>query len=273
MKKILLLSALAIMSAVQALAQSFNVGGIAFKVYDTNNSYVEVTEGSNNAFGHFVIPGYVTNDGVDYKVKRVGEYAFFTAASAFDITFEEGVTEIQQFAISYCPNLTAINLPKSLRTLGQSCFARNEKLPSITFPEGLTTIEKFACMGCTSLKEVTFPSTLTTINKEAFKECPVIEIYSYATKAPWVNPNAFQNYDQIVIHVLPGCADAYTEAETWSQCTIVDDLGDEVVGVKTVSTTASTATKTYDLQGRVLPKDAASSANGIRIQNGKKTMR
>ncbi|MDO4211355.1 MAG: leucine-rich repeat domain-containing protein, partial [Bacteroidales bacterium] len=110
---------------------------MAYKVYDANNSYVEVTEGSTNAFGHFTIPGYVTNAGVDYKVKRVGEYAFFYAASAFDVTFEEGVTEIQQFAFSYCDNLTAINLPKSLRTLGQSCFARNNSLPAITFPEGI----------------------------------------------------------------------------------------------------------------------------------------
>lgn len=270
MKKILLFSALIMLGAMQSFAQTFTVGGIAYKVYDAAMSYVEVTEGSNNAFGHFVIPGYVTNNGVDYKVKRVGEYAFFTAASAFDITFEEGVTEIQQFAISYCNNLTAINLPKSLRTLGQSCFSRNEKLPSIAFPEGFTTIEKFALMGCSSLKEVTFPSTLTTINKQAFKECPVIEIYSYATKAPWVNPNAFDNYDQIVIHVLPGCAGSYEEDATWSQCTIVEDLGQEVVGMEAVSTTAPTAAKTYDLQGRVLPKDAD---GGVRILNGRKIMR
>lgn len=269
MKKILLLAALAIMSAAQAFAQTFNVGGMAYKIYDANNNYVEVTEGSSNAFGHFTIPGYVTYNGTDYKVKRVAEYAFFTASSAFDITFEEGVTEIQQFAISYCPNLTAINLPKSLRTLGQSCFSRNEKLPAIAFPEGFTTIEKFACMGCTSLKEVTFPSTLTTINKEAFKECPVIEIYSYATKAPWVNPNAFQNYDQIVIHVLPGSAESYENDATWGQCTIVEDLGSEVVGVTSVSAAASTAAKVYDLQGR----PEAGSQPRVRIQNGKKILR
>lgn len=268
MKKILLLAALAIMSAAQAFAQTFNVGGMAYKIYDTNNNYVEVTEGSSNAFGHFTIPGYATYNGVDYKVKRVAEYAFFTAASAFDITFEEGVTEIQQFAISYCDNLTAINLPRSLRTLGQSCMARNKSLPSIAFPEGLTTIEKFTCMGCTSLKEVTFPSTLTTINKEAFKECPVMEIYSYATKAPWVNPNAFQNYDQIVIHVLPGYADVYTEDATWGQCTIVDDLGVEVVGVKSINTSAAHDANIYDLQGR-----ATDSAHGILIQHGKKVVR
>lgn len=273
MKKSLLLSALVIMSAAQAFAQSFKVGGIAYKVYDADKNYVEVTEGSSNAFGHFVIPGYVTNNGVDYKVKRVAEYAFFTAASAFDITFEEGVTEIQQFAISYCSNLTAINLPKSLRTLGQSCFSRNEKLPSIAFPEGFTTIEKFACMGCSSLREVTFPSTLTTINKQAFKECPVIEIYSYATTAPWVNPNAFDDYSQIVIHVLPGYAESYEEDATWGKCTIVEDLGEEdVVGMKSVSTTASAESRAYDLQGRVAPQGAA-SPSGIRILNGKKTVR
>lgn len=268
MKKILLLSAFALIGVMQSFAQSFNVGGMAYKVYDAANSYVEVTEGCTNAFGHFTIPRYATNNGVDYKVKRVAEYAFFNNASVFDITFEDGVTEIQQFAISYCTNLTAINLPKSLRTLGQSCFARNTQLPSIVLPEGLTTVEKFACMGCTSLREVTFPSTLTTINKEAFKECPVIEIYSYATKAPWVNPNAFQNYDQIVIHVLPGYADVYEAAETWNQCTIVDDLGEEVVGVKSIGTSAAADAKTYDLQGR-----ASDSAHGIHIQHGKKVVR
>lgn len=271
MKKSLILSVLIMLGAVQAFAQTFNVGGVAYKVYDASNSYVEVTEGSSNTFGKFTIPGYVTYNGVDYKVKRVAEYAFFTVDALHEISFDEGVSEIQQFAICYCNNLTAINLPKSLRTTGQSVFARNTKLPSITFPEGFTTVEKFALMGCTSLKEITFPSTLTTINKEAFKECPVIEIYSYATTAPWVNPNAFDNFEDIVLHVLPGCGKAYAEADSWSRCTIVEDLDQEVVGVKSISADKGAdngAAKTYDLQGR-----AATQNTGVLIKNGKKVIR
>lgn len=267
MKKFLLLSALIVMGAMQSFAQTFKVGGINYNVFDANNSYVEVTEGSTNAFGNFVIPGYVTDNDVKYKVKRVAENAFFYVNNAHSVTIEEGVTEIQQYAICYCANLTAITLPKTLRTLGQAAFSRNELLPTITFPEGLTTIEKFACMGCTALREVTLPSTLTTINKEAFKECPVGEVYSYATTAPWVNPNAFDDFENIVLHVLPGCGKEYAGAETWSRCTIVEDLGVTPDGVKTL-TPSATLGNIYDLQGRV-----NTTAKGLLIQDGKKVIR
>lgn len=275
MKKLFLLSALVLMSALQITAQTLRVNGINYKVYDAANSYVEITEGSTNVFGRFVFPGYVEDgDGNEYKVKRVAEYAFFYVTGALEMTFEDGLSEIQQFGISYCENLRTINLPRTLRTLGQSCLSRNVSLPMIAFNEGLTTIEKFACMGCASLTEVYLPSTLTTINKEAFKECPVTDIYCYATTAPWVNPNAFTDakghelYEQITLHVLPGCAETYAADATWGKCNIVEDL-EETAGIST-ATSRKCDNQYFDLQGR--PVSMGTKA-GLFIQGGKKVLK
>lgn len=276
MKKLFLLSALALMSALQITAQTLRVNGINYKVYDAANGYVEITEGSTNVFGRFVFPGYVEDGGNEYKVKRVAEYAFFYVTGALEMTFEDGLSEIQQFGISYCENLRTINLPRTLRTLGQGCLSRNVSLPMIAFNEGLTTIEKFACMGCASLTEVYLPSTLTTINKEAFKECPVTDIYCYATTAPWVNPNAFtdadgtQLYEQITLHVLPGCAETYAADATWGKCNIVEDL-EETESISTATTTGSKCLdQCFDLQGR--PVSTGTKA-GLFIQGGKKVIK
>lgn len=276
MKKLFLLSALALMSALQFTAQTLRVNGINYNVYDAANGYVEIAEGSTNVFGRFVFPGYVEDGGNEYKVKRVAEYAFFYVTGALEMTFEDGLSEIQQFGISYCENLRTINLPRTLRTLGQGCLSRNVSLPMIAFNEGLTTIEKFACMGCASLTEVYLPSTLTTINKEAFKECPVTDIYCYATTAPWVNPNAFtdakgtQLYEQITLHVLPGCAETYAADATWGKCNIVEDL-EETESISTATATSSKCLDQYfDLQGRPV---STGTKSGLFIQGGKKVIR
>lgn len=275
MKKLFFLSALALMSALQITAQTtLRVNGINYNVYDAANGYVEIAEGSTNVFGRFVFPGYVEDGGNEYKVKRVAEYAFFYVSGALEMTFEDGLSEIQQFGISYCENLRTINLPRTLRTLGPSALCRNGSLSQIAFPEGFTTIDRFVCMGCTSLSEVYLPSTLTTINKEAFKECPVNDIYCYATTAPWVNPNAFTDgeghelYEQITLHVLPGCAETYAADATWGKCNIVEDL-EETAGIST-ATSRKCDNQYFDLQGR--PVSMGTKA-GLFIQGGKKVLK
>lgn len=277
MKKLFLLSALALMSALQITAQTLRVNGINYNVYDAANGYVEIAEGSTNVFGRFVFPGYVEDGGNEYKVKRVAEYAFFYVSGALEMTFEDGLSEIQQYGISYCENLRTINLPRTLRTLGPSALCRNGSLSQIAFPEGFTTLDRFVCMGCSSLAEIYLPSTLTTIGKEAFKECgAVTDIYSYATTAPWVNPNAFTDgeghelYEQITLHVLPGCGKAYASDATWSKCTIVEDLG-ETEGVKTINVNENVnENPAYDLQGRVL---SGAYVKGLVIAGGKKVIK
>ena len=56
------------------------------------------------------------------------------------------VTEIENWAFSYCSGLTNITIPESVTKIGNSAFYGCSGLTSITIPESVTKIEDFAFM-------------------------------------------------------------------------------------------------------------------------------
>ena len=65
-------------------------------------------------------------------------------------------------------NLTSLDLPDSVISIGGSAFAENTNLVAVDFGESLVTIESYAFDGCSSLTEITLPNTLERINYHAF---------------------------------------------------------------------------------------------------------
>ena len=78
-----------------------------------------------------------------------------------------------------CANLTAIEIPATVKTIGDSAF-RGTSISSISFPEGLTFIGKHAFDGL-PLTSVTFPDSLKTIDTQAFYECTSLESVTFGT--------------------------------------------------------------------------------------------
>lgn len=94
-----------------------------------------------------VLPSSVEYEGEQYSVASVGEYAF-----------------------KGC-RFTDIQLPVSLKVIGNFSFTQCTVLPSVVFPEGLTDIGEYAFNQCTELRSVTFPTTLKNIGNCGFYNC------------------------------------------------------------------------------------------------------
>jgi hypothetical protein len=88
------------------------------------------------------------------------------------LVIEEGITSIGADAFSYFPNLTTIQLPASLKTIGSNAF-RSTSVSELVFPEGsqLEKIDRNAFKDCTSLKTFELPDSITSIGDSAFEGC------------------------------------------------------------------------------------------------------
>ena len=98
--------------------------------------------------GNVTIPETVSNEGVEYSVTRIGNYAF-----------------------KFCFDLTSITIPHSVTSIGYDAFRGCSGLTSITIPNSVTSIEDYAFYGCSGLTSITIPNSVTSIGSLAFYGC------------------------------------------------------------------------------------------------------
>ena len=83
------------------------------------------------------------------------------------ITLPEGMTEIPKRTFYNCMNLTSINIPSTVKTIGEYAFC-NTGIKSITIPNNVTTIEYSAFRSCSNLEEVKLSTGMTEIARLTF---------------------------------------------------------------------------------------------------------
>ena len=167
----LLLLASAIATSLSAAAYDFESAGIYYNI--TGNNTVEVTysDRDNNTYsGSVSVPETVTNNGTEYSVTKIGEYAF-QGSAVTSVYMPESITSIGTSAFSGCQNLESVALPESLTTLGYSAFKACKLLKTIKIPSGVRAIPSSCFDGCSSLESVTIPEGVTTIGDYAFGYC------------------------------------------------------------------------------------------------------
>ena len=167
----LLLLASAIASSLSAAAYDFESAGIYYNI--TGNNTVEVTysDRDNNTYsGSISVPETVTNNGTEYSVTKIGEYAF-QGSAVTSVSMPECIISIDYNAFKGCQNLESVTLPESLTTLGSYAFYSCKLLKTIKIPSGVTAIPSSCFYECSSLESVTIPEGVTTIGECAFQSC------------------------------------------------------------------------------------------------------
>lgn len=146
------------------------------------------------------------------SLKTIGNRAFYNCEKITEVTLPEGLVSIGEYAF-YCTSkgvynysrpanrgmstgivggqIKALNLPSSLRSLGQYAFAYQTELQSLVIAEGLTSIGSNAFYYCQNLKEVSLPTTLGVINSEVFSKCTSLDSLTFPEGLKTIGYNAF----------------------------------------------------------------------------------
>ena len=168
----LLLLASAIATSLSAAAYSFESAGIYYNI--TGNNTVEVTysDRDNNTYsGSISVPETVTNNGTEYSVTKIGEYAF-QGSAVTSVSMPECITSIGQYACNECGSLETVVLPTNLDDFSGWCIFRNcRNLKNIAIPENVTEIPNGTFINCSSLAAITIPQGVGEIGSNAFYGC------------------------------------------------------------------------------------------------------
>ncbi len=112
-------------------------------------------------------------------------FNMFSHSGLTSIKLPEGLVSIERSVFYGCENLKAIELPQSLRDIGEFAFSECSSLSTIKVPEGVTEINNYTFANCTNLVSVDLPESLTSIGDGAFVECknlPSIKIPKGVTR-------------------------------------------------------------------------------------------
>ena len=152
-----------------------------------------------------VIPEKIKVDDYYYTVTAVGDEAFRPneeGTNSYDeyldyietLELPNTIKTIGNSAFKQMKKLKDIKLPENLETMGGYAFDGCSSLTELTFPQSLKIIEEFTCTLCSSLKTIHLGKSLQEIQGSAFyDQCPIENIYITATEPPIVGNYAIHN--------------------------------------------------------------------------------
>ncbi len=109
------------------------------------------------------------------NVKSIGEDGFFYCINITEIEIPDSVISIGSSGICACKALRTIKFGSGLQTLGSSVFYNDESLIEVTIPDSVTTIGSGLFGNCTSLQSITFGRNLTSMPSEICEELPALK--------------------------------------------------------------------------------------------------
>ena len=119
---------------------------------------------------------------------EIAEMTFASRDNLTSIEIPNSVTSIGSYAFDMCTSLTSITIPNSVKSIGSYAFGMCTSLTSITIPNSVTSIGWHAFEYCSDLTSVTIGNSVTSIGDYAFKNCSgltSIEIPNSVTSIGW----------------------------------------------------------------------------------------
>ena len=123
--------------------------------------------------------------------------AFSACSNLTSINIPNSVTSIGGNAFSYCSGLTSVNIPNSVTSIGGNAFSYCSSLTSINIPNTITWIGDNAFRGCSSLMSITIPNSVSTIVNGVFSKCSNLTSVIIPSSITSIRMDAFEECDKL----------------------------------------------------------------------------
>ena len=150
-------------------------------------------------------PFFNNQSGVVYLGKIAYRYAGNMPTNTV-ININEGTESIAQsafFSNSNHANLVSVNIPTTVKTIGERAFQSCDGLTEVFIPEGVTSIGDYAFMWSEGIQSVILPSTLTNINRSVFKNCTSLKRIDIPNGIVSIGTTAFDGCESLTNISIP----------------------------------------------------------------------
>ena len=169
---------------------------------------------------------YTIENGVLFNKEKTLLHTYPMSKHEATYSIPNTVTDIEDLAFYYA-DITSIDIPEGVHSIGVMSFYVCNKLTSITIPNSVTTIGDGAFYSAQQAKFLHLGQGLTSIGQMAFGDMRVIEYIISEAQIPPVllNNDVFEYVDKsIPLYVPCEAIDAYKDAEGWNEFTNVQPI-------------------------------------------------
>jgi len=130
--------------------------------------------GSADAEGRVSILETISVNGREYRVTRIGEFAFSMLDKLTQVSIPASVKEIGREAFVGCANLESVDMKEGLKEICQEAFRSCTSLSSLNLPLGLESIGFASFTNCLNLETIRIPRSASDIHITAFEGCDAL---------------------------------------------------------------------------------------------------
>lgn len=166
-------------------------GVFGFWHYGEGDSSIVITK-YTGAEENVVIPSMIAGK----KVTEIDRLAFSGNEWVLSVNVPDTVTSVGEYCFAKCENLTAIYGMKNVEYIGWYAFYNCKNLRSVSLGTALQIIEPYAFQYCEKLNGCVFPSTLTGLGERCFENTGLTSVNVGASVE--MGKKAFSNCQNLV---------------------------------------------------------------------------
>ena len=119
------------------------------------------------------------------------------------IEIPSSVTTLGDCVFQGCRGLTSLTLPAGITKIGDYAFSDCRRLTSLTLPASITEIGSRAFSGCRGLTSLTLPASITEIGSFVFEDCSGLTSLTLPAGITSIGWNAFSGCSGLTSLILP----------------------------------------------------------------------
>lgn len=219
--KLLVFALLFVGIITQALAESFTVNGVVYRITDTgvavNNLAID-----NDLNGIVYVPEEVQYGSTTYKVTGIDQFrnkeireislpgtiekitngTFVNCKNLQTVKLGDGISYVSNEMFYNCTALLNVSLPNSLQYISTTAFRGCTSLKSIQLPESLDSLGDYVFLDCESLSNIVLPKSLHAIGHSCFSGCNELSTIKVSPANPYFSTDgkAIFNKDKTVLY-------------------------------------------------------------------------
>lgn len=210
--------------AVPTIADDYDEESWADDEFEDEDFEEEDEDEDFRSISGYDIPTFTIGD-FTFTMNDEGDAAILVGyiGAASDVIFPETADQYPVVAIGtgMCvgnPVLETIQIPGSIRSIGNNAFAQCPKLRSVVIQEGLARMDK-CCFGrCVSLREIRFPDSLEFVDDFSFAACTNLQEVTFGAGLKSIGKQAFLMCSELSTVTIPGGESVIIGEGAFGQC-------------------------------------------------------